>query len=221
MADESLKKNFSGPLLFTWLMVPLLVLLDQYAKNTVLKTFYLWESIRVVGNLFRLTRVHNSGAAFGILPDMGHMFYALTIIAIVAVTLHKILTSERSLLYHTGLGLILSGAIGNLIDRVRFGYVIDFLDFGIGRTRWPAFNIADSCITTGVFLILLTAFLSPSRTSLSSGSPDNCSEPSRSSPAKDTDSESPSKAQTPRNPSANSSVPPRGPLLRAGRRGRA
>ncbi len=150
-------------LFLTWLAVPVIVAADQVSKNWIIDRFDMWgESEAICGDFFRLTRVHNSGAAFGIARGYPHVFLYLTSIAIAALFLHKLLTSNRTLLYQAALACVLSGAIGNLIDRVRFNYVIDFLDFGWGETRWPAFNVADSAITVGVCLLLAAPYFTKS-----------------------------------------------------------
>ena len=94
-----------------------------------------------------LTLVHNRGAAFGILKGQLYLFIFTTIIAIILI--YRSLKNTSCNLYRVSLWLILAGAAGNLIDRVRFGYVVDFLDFRI----WPVFNIADSAITIGAILL--------------------------------------------------------------------
>lgn len=143
----------------SWAAVPFLITLDQITKTMVVDEFRLGESTEVLGSFFRLTRVHNPGAAFGIFQNFPEAFTFLTAAAIIFVAIHKFLTSETGILYHSALGLILSGAGGNMIDRIRYNHVVDFLDFGIGSSRWPAFNVADACITTGVALLLISSFL--------------------------------------------------------------
>ncbi|MBA4397811.1 MAG: signal peptidase II [Syntrophus sp. (in: bacteria)] len=137
-----------------------IVILDQITKLYVDATMRLHESIPVIQGLFSITHVRNPGAAFGFLADASPLFRAIffvavTVLAIVLV-LHYIWKSraEEQLLTFA-LSLILSGAVGNLIDRVRFGEVIDFLDVYIGSTHWPAFNVADSAISVGAVILLI------------------------------------------------------------------
>jgi signal peptidase II len=141
-----------------WLIIPVLVAADQATKSWIVERYYLWEVDPWLGELFRITRVHNTGAAFGIAQGYPEIFKALTILAIAAIFLHKIATSNTAASYHLALSLVLSGAVGNLIDRLRYNYVIDFIDIGLGDWRWPAFNIADSAITVGVGLLLILSY---------------------------------------------------------------
>lgn len=141
-----------------WLWLSLLaVVLDQASKLVVDNTMQLYESIPLVP-YFNLTYVHNTGAAFSFLSDAGGwqrwLFAALAIIisGVLAVWLARLQKHEA--LLAVALSLVLGGAIGNLIDRVAYGYVIDFLDVYYQDWHWPAFNIADSAITLGVILML-------------------------------------------------------------------
>ncbi len=134
----------------------LIVVADQLSKAWIRTNLPEGHSIFELG-FFRITHVHNTGAAFGLFQGQS---FALTIIAIVAITVILVyaLVSYRyfpwfdSRLGKLALGLVLGGTVGNLIDRLRLGYVIDFIDFDY----WPAFNIADSCVTIGVILFAYT-----------------------------------------------------------------
>ena len=110
--------------------------------------------VPVIKNIFRLTLVRNTGTAFGLLKNQTLFFIIISCIAIsgLFVLLKK---TKGGLLLKTALSLIISGALGNLIDRIRFGYVIDFFDFRI----WPVFNVADSAITIGTILLIFRLFL--------------------------------------------------------------
>lgn len=145
-----------------WLWLSLLALvLDQASKITIANSMQLYESIPLLP-LFNLTYVHNQGAAFSFLSEAGgwqRWFFAAMaagISAILTVWLARLKTHEQ--LLAAALALILGGAIGNLIDRLAYGYVIDFLDVYYQTWHWPAFNIADSAITLGVMLMLLESF---------------------------------------------------------------
>jgi len=134
-----------------------IVLLDQLSKFIVDRTMPLNHSIPVIENLFSLTYIRNTGAAFGILADSHAGFrlpflilFSLLAIAFIVMMLRRLPESERGLI--VALTFILGGAIGNLVDRVVYGEVIDFLDFYWSRFHWPAFNFADSFITTGVMI---------------------------------------------------------------------
>lgn len=123
------------------------LLLDQITKTIVLGYISLGETVNVAGDLFVLRLVGNTGAGFGILKDQNNVLIVITIMVIVLIVYY--LKDMENTIIETFTALILSGAAGNLIDRLRFGYVIDFLDFGIGSLRWPTFNVADSAIVIG------------------------------------------------------------------------
>ncbi|AMK77109.1 MULTISPECIES: signal peptidase II [Methylomonas] len=145
-----------------WLWVSALTLvLDQASKLAVDGSMQLFESIPLIP-YFNLTYVHNTGAAFSFLAQAGGwqrwLFAGLAVVmsSIIAVWLHRLQKHET--LMAVALSLVLGGAIGNLIDRVAYGYVIDFLDVYYQDWHWPAFNIADSAICIGVGLMLLESF---------------------------------------------------------------
>ena len=145
-----------------WLWLSLLaIILDQGSKLAITSSMQLYQSIQVMP-YFRLTYVHNTGAAFSFLSEAGgwqRWFFAglaLVISAVIAVWLSRLKPHET--LLAVALSLVLGGAIGNLIDRLAYGYVIDFLDVYYQTWHWPAFNIADSAITLGVVLMLVESF---------------------------------------------------------------
>lgn len=145
-----------------WLWLSLLaVILDQGSKLVIDSSMRLYQSISVMP-YFNLTYVHNTGAAFSFLSEAGgwqRWFFAglaILISAVIAVWLARLKHHET--LLAMALSLVLGGAIGNLIDRLAYGYVIDFLDVYYGTWHWPAFNIADSAITLGVILMLAESF---------------------------------------------------------------
>jgi signal peptidase II len=136
----------------------LVVLLDAVTKWIVAARVELHESIIVIPNLFQIVHVRNSGAAFGIganaqsqLVPLLLNFGAIAVFCVVVVYALRTSLSDRVL--QLGLHLILGGAIGNLVDRFRFGYVVDFLDFYVRDHHWPAFNVADSAICIGIGLL--------------------------------------------------------------------
>jgi len=135
-----------------------LIIIDQYTKFMVTLHIPLNYSIRVVEGFFNLTHIRNSGVAFGVFSEeqselKPYLLILVSIIAIMAIMVIFHQTEKDKRLAQTGLILIFSGAIGNLIDRVLHKEVIDFLDFFIENQHWPAFNIADSCITIGVMFM--------------------------------------------------------------------
>lgn len=146
---------------FLWLTLSLAIILaDQLTKYLIEANFLVFETVRVT-SFFNLTLVYNQGAAFSFLADQGgwqRWFFAILAVAVTAVLmiwLVRLKHHER--LVATSLSLIIGGAVGNLIDRVRFGHVVDFLDFYYKTWHWPAFNVADSAITIGVALMIIDA----------------------------------------------------------------
>ena len=127
---------------------------DQYTKHLIHTTLDLHQRNPVWGDFFSISHVHNYGAAWGILEGHGWFLSTLAIVALLAIFLYRKALELKTTYMQLVFGLICSGIIGNLIDRLRLGYVIDFLDFLIGSYRWPSFNIADSCIFIGVVLHL-------------------------------------------------------------------
>ncbi len=129
----------------------LVILFDQLSKLLVVNTMSLNQSIPVIPNVFHITYVHNFGAAFGLLAHRTG-FFILVAVAVVLLLLAflRYLPKEQKLL-RAALVLQLGGAAGNLIDRVRVGYVIDFFDFRV----WPVFNVADIAIVFGIGLLIL------------------------------------------------------------------
>lgn len=151
--------------LFLMVISGLIVALDQMVKLFVHTQFRLGESFTVVPNLLNVTYVRNFGAAFGFLADSHPAFREIFFLAMPPIALVIILVilrnvADRDTRQIVALSAIFGGAIGNYVDRLRFRYVIDFLDFHLGsRWSWPAFNIADSAIVGGVILLLLLMFL--------------------------------------------------------------
>lgn len=142
------------------------VLGDQLTKWLVDSSLQLHESRALVDGLLSLTYVRNRGAAFGLLagadlPYQAHLLTVLSVAALAAIAAYAWQLSPGERLARTSLVLILAGATGNLICRVRFGYVIDFVDVSWGTHHWPAFNVADSSITVGVSLLVLDILRAP------------------------------------------------------------
>jgi len=142
-----------------WLWLSFLALiLDQWSKYIVDSSMQLYQSIPVIP-YFSLTYVHNTGAAFSFLSQAGGwqrwFFAGLALTVSVVITIWLARLKKHEILLAVALSLVLGGAVGNLIDRLLYGYVIDFLDVYYQDWHWPAFNIADSAITLGVSLMLL------------------------------------------------------------------
>ena len=147
-----------------WLWLTLICLiLDQVTKQWVANSFDYRETLPVL-SFFSLTYVHNLGAAFSFLADQGGwqrwFFTAVASIACIVFTVWLAKTPKSQTTLSIAFALMLSGAMGNLIDRVLFGYVIDFLDFHWAGNHFPAFNVADSMIFIGAALMILDSFMS-------------------------------------------------------------
>jgi signal peptidase II len=141
------------------IVVIAVVALDQISKGAVLKFMALYKSIPVIPGFFNITHVHNPGGAFGFLAQNGapwrHWLFLGAVLLALGMILYFHHQTPRSHPYLAfGLSLIFGGAIGNLIDRLRFGEVVDFLDFYILDHHWPTFNVADSGVTIGVLIFL-------------------------------------------------------------------
>ncbi|HIJ80750.1 MAG TPA: lipoprotein signal peptidase [Desulfuromonadales bacterium] len=138
------------------------IIVDQITKVYIDRSMRLYDSISVAENFFHITYVRNKGAAFSFLSNASWrlpFFISISIIAaiVILVAFNKLRDDQKRA--HTALAMIFSGAVGNLIDRVRLGEVIDFLDVHWYSHHWPAFNVADSLICVGVFLLALDMLL--------------------------------------------------------------
>lgn len=129
----------------------LIIFFDQLTKILILKNFNLNESLPIINNIFHFTYVNNTGAGFGILKGFNLILIFVAIFAIGLIFYYVDKIKESEVLLQTYFGFILGGIVGNLIDRIRLGYVVDFLDFRI----WPVFNIADSFVTIGMIGLII------------------------------------------------------------------
>jgi len=153
-----LKKN----ILIFLLGATVVIALDQITKTAIATRFVMHESYPVINGLFNLVYVMNPGAAFGFLANASEtfryiFFTGITIVALLLILYYLVRSKPRSLITVCALTLIFAGAVGNLIDRLRFGAVVDFLDVYLGFTalsHWPAFNVADSAISIGAVLMI-------------------------------------------------------------------
>ncbi|MDH5527123.1 MAG: signal peptidase II [Nitrospirota bacterium] len=141
-------------------VVPLVVvILDQATKYWITGSLLLHQSVPVVPGFFNLTLIHNPGAAFGLFAESSAglrtaFLSGVSVLAVVLLTLFHLSTRPGEHMARAAALLVIGGAVGNLIDRVRFGKVVDFLDVYVGTLHWPAFNVADSAITVGICLFL-------------------------------------------------------------------
>lgn len=133
-----------------FVIIAVIILLDQISKYSISINMNLYESIPIIQNVFHITHIQNFGAAFSILQNHQGLFIGISSIAVVII-FFILIKYQKNLhnMYLYSLCLIAAGAIGNLIDRIRLGYVTDFLDFRI----WPVFNIADISIVCGTILL--------------------------------------------------------------------
>ncbi|HTR02709.1 MAG TPA: signal peptidase II [Thermoanaerobaculia bacterium] len=144
-----------------YLAVSLAILfLDQWSKGWITRTMEVHQSRTIVPDVFDLTYVRNTGAAFGLFASVDSSLKAIllnsiAVVVFLVVSAYALRSSHKSVRLQVGLALILGGAVGNLMDRVRFGYVVDFIDFAVSGHHWPAFNVADSAICIGVGLLFL------------------------------------------------------------------
>jgi signal peptidase II len=145
----------SKKITFLAIVAGIVLVLDLFTKMLVLAYLPLGAGIPVIPGLFDLTHVQNPGGAFGFLATMGPqargvIFILVSALAVAVILWFYLQTPVQQRWLAFGFALIFGGAIGNLVDRLRFGAVIDFIDVYIGDLHWPAFNIADSAITVGV-----------------------------------------------------------------------
>ncbi|MFW5976496.1 MAG: signal peptidase II, partial [Bacillota bacterium] len=127
----------------------IIILLDQWIKFLIDNSFQYGQSYPIIQNKFHLTYVRNSGAAFGIFKEYTYLFIIFSIFIIIFL-LYLLYRSPKNIIFEIGMGMILGGAIGNLIDRIRLGFVIDYIDIHI----WPIFNLADIFVTLGIIIFL-------------------------------------------------------------------
>ena len=142
-------------LLFATLAIGVLVA-DQLTKSWITANVTLDRPIRVLDDYVRLVISHNTGGLFGMFPNLAPLL-ALASLGVIGLIVWYHGRSGRSLVLTTALGLLLGGALGNLFDRLRLGYVLDFVDAGVGDFRWYTFNVADAAISTALLLLVLVA----------------------------------------------------------------
>lgn len=145
---------------YLWLSLAIIIA-DQISKTVMVNWLDLYERVAVLP-FFNLTLAHNTGAAFSFLAGAGGwqrwFFVALAVVISLVLVIWLKRLAQTAKLEAISLALIIGGAIGNLIDRLVYGYVIDFLDVYVGNYHWPAFNIADSAICVGAVLLIIDSF---------------------------------------------------------------
>jgi signal peptidase II len=140
-------------------VVLLVLVLDQVSKALILTMVPVMDSIPVIPGFFNIVHVRNPGGAFGFMANQGPvvrsaLFLLLSGVASAVIVWMYFRTPPSHRLLRTALSLIFGGAVGNIVDRIRFGEVVDFLDLYVGRYHWPAFNVADSAITIGMTILI-------------------------------------------------------------------
>ncbi len=159
LKDRSVS-NKRGKYLKLIFIAGLVILIDQVTKFAVEHYLPLYHTVEIVPGFFNLTHLLNPGGAFGLMANQGPVIRALLFIVVSLLAAGMVLyfylkTPETHQMLLTGLAMILGGAAGNLIDRLRMGKVVDFLDFYIKNLHWPAFNVADSAISIGMTIFAL------------------------------------------------------------------
>jgi signal peptidase II len=135
------------------------ITLDQATKYLIVSSMSAYDSIGIFSFL-HIVNVRNTGAAFGIFRGLGSGFFIVISLSAIILLGYMII---KDLYNRTGLSLILGGAVGNLIDRIYYGNVVDFIDVSVGRYHWPAFNVADSALTVGIVIIIFSSLLKKER----------------------------------------------------------
>ena len=153
------------------LMVAAILALDRWTKSLIQGRFDLNDSIAVIDGFFNITYVRNTGVAFGIFdpitsPAKAIVLALFTSLAAIVVIVYSLRSPVQNRLLQAALAFILGGALGNLYDRLAYGYVVDFLEFHVRNYHWPSFNVADAAISTGVVLLAIEIFRNetPART---------------------------------------------------------
>ena len=157
MSSQASASPLRGELAVMGLTAALILVADQVTKAMVVSSIGLGQRVSVIGDLVWLWHVRNEGAAFSLFQGGQLLFYAVTVLALAMLAYFSRALRGRGPLLHVVLGMILGGTLGNLADRVRLGYVTDFISVGIGNLRWPTWNVADASLVTGI--VVLVAYL--------------------------------------------------------------
>ncbi|GBF32975.1 lipoprotein signal peptidase [Desulfocucumis palustris] len=156
MEKEIFLKIYGGQELALLITVLLTILTDQLSKFLIQRAMELGQSIPVIDNIFHITYILNPGAAFGILANRTVFFIIATVLVVLGVIIFYFRSGQKKGMLPVALGLLLGGAAGNLIDRLRYAKVVDFIDFRV----WPVFNLADTAIVCGAGLLVLILWFS-------------------------------------------------------------
>ena len=145
--------------MFVLLLGLAVILLDQLTKQYIRSAFVYGESLPVLDGFFNLVYVRNDGAAWNMLSGHGLVLILISVVVLILLVIYRRSFLQEQFFHTVLLGLMVGGIVGNLIDRIRMGWVTDFLDFHIGTHHWPAFNIADSAICIAASLYIITNLL--------------------------------------------------------------
>ncbi|MBB6673199.1 signal peptidase II [Cohnella nanjingensis] len=147
-----------------YVIAALVFAIDYVTKKLIEHNLDLYQQVKVIGDFFIITFIHNRGAAFGILQEQRWFFLLITVLVVSAIVwyLHRSHRHGRGLLL-VALALVLGGALGNFLDRAIYGQVVDFMQFNFGSYTFPIFNAADCAIVVGVAMIILDSLLAPKR----------------------------------------------------------
>jgi signal peptidase II len=143
------------------MIVSAIAISDQLLKNWVVANFRLNEPSPIVGDWLRVDFIHNGGGLFGLLQGSAQILALVTVAVAALLVALEAEWGSRSWLVTLALALLLGGAVGNFVDRIRFGYVVDFADIGVGTWRFYVFNVADSAVTIAVLLLIAMWFVAP------------------------------------------------------------
>lgn len=163
MSSQAPASPVRGELAVMGLTAATVLLADQVTKAMVVASIGLNEQVSVLGDFVLLWHVRNQGAAFSLFQGGQLFFYAVTILALGMLVYFSRALRGRGALLHVVLGLVLGGTLGNLVDRLRLGYVTDFISVGVGDLRWPTWNVADASLVVGItaLVVYLTFFDRP------------------------------------------------------------
>ena len=140
-------------------LIVCVIILDQFTKWLVCKTLIFGEVIPVIANFFNIRKVYNDGAAWGIMSGMRPILVAVSFVMLGLIWWNREEILNSGKISRISVGLLVGGIVGNLLDRMKLGYVVDFLDFYWKSYTYPTFNVADSAICIGVFLFAISQFL--------------------------------------------------------------
>lgn len=155
MSNEGQARRGIGKPAVVLLTGLVILVADQLSKAMVVASLALGERARVIGDLVQIWHVENRGAAFSLFQGGSIVFVAVSILSLGMVAYFQRSLRDRAWWVHLVLGVVLGGTLGNFIDRLRQGYVTDWLSVGLGDTRWPTFNVADSSIVVGIGILVL------------------------------------------------------------------